>query len=55
VDFSRKAYYKVDFGHAKFLDAIFLGQFLLLSTTVLIEVVANPVIDWCDFCKQSAS
>jgi len=25
----------VDFGHAKFLDAIFSGQSLLLSTTVL--------------------
>jgi len=25
----------VDFGDAKILDAIFLGQFLLLSTTVL--------------------
>jgi len=35
VDFLRKAYSKVDFGHAKISDAIFLGQFLLLSTIVL--------------------
>jgi len=27
-----KAYSKVDFGHAKISDAIFLGQALLLST-----------------------
>jgi len=33
--FSRKAYCKVDFGHAKISDAIFSGQSLLLSTTVL--------------------
>jgi len=35
VDFSCKAYCKVDFGHAKILDAIFLGQSLLFNTTVL--------------------
>jgi len=33
--FSCKAYSKVDFGYVKILDAIFLGQFLLLSTSVL--------------------
>jgi len=33
--FSQKAYCKVDFGHAKISDAIFSGQSLLLSTTVL--------------------
>jgi len=33
--FSRKAYSKVDFGYTKISDAIFLGQSLLLSTTVL--------------------
>jgi len=38
VDFSCKAYCKVDFGHAKILDAIFLGQSLLLSTTVLNDI-----------------
>jgi len=35
VDFSRNAYSKVDFGHVKISDAIFLGQSLLLSTTLL--------------------
>jgi len=35
ADFLCKAYSKVDFGHVKILDAIFLGQFLQLSTTVL--------------------
>jgi len=33
--FSHKAYCKVDFEHAKILDAIFSGQSLILSTTVL--------------------
>jgi len=33
--FLHKAYSKVDFGQVKILDAIFLGQSLLLSTTVL--------------------
>jgi len=35
VDFLHKAYCKVDFRHAKILDAIFMGQSLLLSTTIL--------------------
>jgi len=35
ADFLCKAYSKVDFGHIKISDAIFLGQSLLLSTTVL--------------------
>ena len=35
VDFLHKAYSKVDFGHAKISGAIFLGQSLLLSTTIL--------------------
>jgi len=33
--FLHKAYSKVDFGHAKILDTIFLCQSRLLSTTVL--------------------
>jgi len=39
--FLHKAYSKVDFGHIKILDAIFLGQFLLLSTTVLNDKAAK--------------
>jgi len=35
VDFLHKAYSKVDFGCVKISDAIFLGQSLLLCTTVL--------------------
>jgi len=35
VDFSCKAYSKVDFGCAKISDAIFFESILLLSTTVL--------------------
>jgi len=35
INFLHKAYSKVDFGHAKISDAIFLGQSLLLSTTAL--------------------
>jgi len=35
VKFSCKDYSKVDFGHNKISDAIFAGQYLLLSTTVL--------------------
>jgi len=38
VDFSRKAYSKVDFGHVKILDTIFLDQSLLLSITVLNDI-----------------
>jgi len=38
VDFSCKAYCKVDFGHTKILEAIFSGQSLLLSTTVLNDI-----------------
>jgi len=37
--FLHKAYSKVDFGHAKISDAIFWGQSLLLSTTVLNDIV----------------
>jgi len=47
VDFSRKAYSKVDFGHAKILDAIFLGQFLLLSTTVLNDTYVRITKEGC--------
>jgi len=39
VDFLCKAYSKVDFGHAKILDAIFLGQSLLLNTTIHNDIV----------------
>jgi len=35
VGFSCKACCKVDFGHAKISNTIYLGQSLLLSTTVL--------------------
>jgi len=35
TDFSHKAYSKVDFGCVKISDAIFSGQSLLLSTTML--------------------
>jgi len=38
-----KAYSKVGFGHAKIFDAIFLGQSLLLSTTVLNDIVHSRV------------
>jgi len=38
ADFLHKAYCKVDFGHAKISDAIFSGQSLLLSTTVLNDI-----------------
>jgi len=35
VIFLHKAYSKVDFVHVKILEAIFVGQSLLLSTTIL--------------------
>jgi len=35
VDFLHKAYSEVDFRHTKISDAIFSGQSLLLSTTIL--------------------
>jgi len=35
VDFLHKAYSKVDIGHIKISDAIFLSQSPLLSTTLL--------------------
>jgi len=40
VDFSHKAYSKVDFGHIKISDAIFFSdQSLLLITTVLNDII----------------
>jgi len=45
VDFY-KAYSKVDFGHAKISDAIFSGQSLLLSTTVLNDVLGIYYVPW---------
>jgi len=39
ANFLHNAYSKVDFGHSKILDAIFLGQSLILSTTVLNDTI----------------
>jgi len=43
VDFLHKTYSKVDFGHAKILDAIFSGQSLLLSIPYLMIYIATYV------------
>jgi len=43
--FSHKAYSKVDFGHIKISDAIFLGQSLLLSTTILNDIISIIILE----------